>query len=176
LFCEALDDFILKILILSACVSIGLEVGLAKPEDRGTAWIEGFAILVAVAVCASVAAGNNYQKEKQFLELNSVADEKKRVTVWRNGMPTEIHQDLVLVGDIVAINEGMEIPADGILIESNDITIDESSMTGETNPIIKNILSVCVKKHSSIVSEGGDAEKHAKTSPVVMGGTRALTG
>lgn len=85
LFCEALDDFILKILMLSACVSIGLEVGLADPADRKSAWIEGFAILVAVFVCASVAAGNNYQKEKQFLELNSVADEKKRVTVWRGG-------------------------------------------------------------------------------------------
>ena len=79
----------------------------------------------------------------------------------------------MLVGDIVSITEGMEIPADGILIESNDITIDESSMTGETNPIVKNILSVCVRKQSSNASEG---EKHVATSPVIMGGTRALTG
>lgn len=97
----------MKILILSACVSIGLEVGLADPEDRKTAWFEGFAILVAVAVCAFVAAGNNYQKERQFIELNSVADEKKRVTVWRGGATLEIHQDLVLVGDIVSVVEGM---------------------------------------------------------------------
>lgn len=102
--------------MVSAVVSIGLEVGLAKPEDRNIAWIEGFAILVAVFVCASVAAGNNYQKEKQFIELNSVADGKKKVSVWRGGQLMEIHQDLVLVGDIVGINEGMEIPADGILI------------------------------------------------------------
>lgn len=77
------------------------------------------------------------------------------------------------MGDVVSIVEGMEIPADGILIESNDITIDESSMTGETNPIVKNILSVCVKRNSSIASE---TEKHVATSPVIMGGTRALTG
>ena len=72
-------------MIVSAFVSIGLEVGLADPDHRATAWIEGFAILVAVAVCATVAAVNNYQKEKQFMELNSVADEKKKVTVWRDG-------------------------------------------------------------------------------------------
>ena len=46
-------------------------------------------------------------------------------------------------------------------------------MTGETNPIIKNILSVCVRKQSSNAS---DLEKHVATSPVIMGGTRALTG
>lgn len=62
LMLEALDDFILKILLLAACLSIGLEVGVAAPEDRSTAWIEGFAILIAVFVCATVTAVNNYQK------------------------------------------------------------------------------------------------------------------
>lgn len=69
-------------------------------------------------------AVNNYQKELQFIELNSVADGKKKVTVWRGGELMELHQDLVLVGDLVAVSEGMEIPADGILIEANDITTD----------------------------------------------------
>lgn len=67
LFCQALDDFILKILALSALVSIALQVGLAAPEDRSHAWIEGFAILVAVFICGSVAAFNNYQKELKFI-------------------------------------------------------------------------------------------------------------
>ena len=47
---------------------------------------------------------NNYQKERQFITLNSVADSKKKVTAWRDGSPIEIHQDFVLVGDVVAIN------------------------------------------------------------------------
>ncbi len=42
----------------------------------------------------------------------------------------EIHQDDVLVGDVVNISEGMEVPADAILLESNEITADESAMTG----------------------------------------------
>ena len=59
---------------------------------------------------------NDYQKERQFLKLNSVADEKKKVTVRRNGIVMEVHQDYILVGDIMQISEGMEIPADGILL------------------------------------------------------------
>jgi magnesium-transporting ATPase (P-type) len=62
LLIEALDDFILKILLVAACLSIALEVGMASNEDRKLAWLEGFAILVAVFVCASVTAINNYQK------------------------------------------------------------------------------------------------------------------
>lgn len=74
LFCEALDDFILKILLVAALLSIGLEVGMAPDDERKLAWLEGFAILVAVFVCSMVTAVNNYQKERQFLKLNSVAD------------------------------------------------------------------------------------------------------
>lgn len=61
-----------------------------------------------------------------------------------------IHQDLVLVGDIVNINEGMEIPADGLLFESNEITTDESAMTGEAHHITKNTVAVCINKKKTI--------------------------
>jgi P-type E1-E2 ATPase len=81
-------------------------------------------VLIAVFVCASVTAVNDYQKERQFLKLNEVADEKKKCTVRRDGIIMEIHQDFVLTGDVVTISEGMEIPADGILLISNEITTD----------------------------------------------------
>jgi hypothetical protein len=80
---EALDDFILKILIVSAFVSIILSTATAEPKDRSHAWMEGFAILVAVAVCSLVAATNDYQKEKQFRELNKIADKDKEYAVRR---------------------------------------------------------------------------------------------
>jgi hypothetical protein len=60
LFIGALDDFTMKILIFAALASIAIEVGTAKEEKRSTAWIEGFAILVAVAVCGTVTAVNDY--------------------------------------------------------------------------------------------------------------------
>lgn len=80
--------------------------------------------MVAVSVVGLVTAANNYSKERQFQTLNTVADERKRVTVKRDGNLVEMHQDDVLVGDIVQVNEGMEIPADAILIEANEITTD----------------------------------------------------
>ena len=81
-----MQDFILRILLVVAIVLIIIEVSLAAEEDRQKAWIEGFAILIAVFVCAFVTAFNDYQKERQFLKLNSVADEKKRVTLYRDGV------------------------------------------------------------------------------------------
>jgi len=57
-----LEDFTLRILLVAAVLSIGLETGTAPDEDKKTAWIEGFAILMAVMVCASVTAINDYQK------------------------------------------------------------------------------------------------------------------
>ena len=60
----ALDDFMLKLLIVCAIVIIPVEVGFAKDADeRKIAWVEGFAILVAVAVVSCVGAGSNYAKE-----------------------------------------------------------------------------------------------------------------
>lgn len=86
--------------------------------------------MVAVFVSAIVQAATDYQKERQFQELNQVADSRKKVTLRRNGELLEIHQDDVLVGDVVSLSEGMEIPADGILIQANEVTTDESAMTG----------------------------------------------
>lgn len=60
-------------------------------------------MLVAVLICAIVTAVNDYQKERQFMKLNEVADEKKKVTIKRNGIIMEIHQDYLLVGDIMTI-------------------------------------------------------------------------
>ncbi len=81
--------------------------------------MEGFAILVAVFVCASVTAINDYQKERQFKKLNSVAEEKRKVTVLRNGIAMNIHEDYLLVGDIMNVTGGMEVYADGILLEAS---------------------------------------------------------
>lgn len=68
--------------------------------------ILGFAILVAVFVCAGVTAINDYQKDLQFQKLNSVADSRKQVTVIRGGKHVSLHHSMVLVGDLVQIFEG----------------------------------------------------------------------
>lgn len=74
----------MRILILCSIISIGIEVGMAEEGERATAWIDGFAIMVAVLISSSVQAGNDYQKEKQFQALNKIADDKKMVKIKQN--------------------------------------------------------------------------------------------
>ena len=59
---DALEDFTLRILIVASIITIAVEVGTADADHRSTAWIEGFAILVAVFISALVTAVNDYQK------------------------------------------------------------------------------------------------------------------
>ncbi len=76
--------------------------------------------------------------------MNGVADARKIVSILRNGQVVNLHQSKVLVGDIVILLEGMEIPADGYVLEASELTTDESAMTGETDPIKKTILKNCI--------------------------------
>ena len=82
-------------------------MGTATPEHRGTAWIEGFAVLMAVVISATVTAANDYEKERQFIKLNDVADSRKKATVLREKQLIELHYDHLLVGDVVFLSEGM---------------------------------------------------------------------
>lgn len=74
----ALEDYILRILIVASFVSMSISLG-SDEDHRSTSWIEGFAIFVAVIICSCVQAGNDYQKERQFQKLNQVADDRKKV-------------------------------------------------------------------------------------------------
>jgi hypothetical protein len=63
---EALKDFTLRILLGCSVISIIVNVAFSDPSHRNIAWIEGFAIFLAVIVCSSVAAFNDYRKGLQF--------------------------------------------------------------------------------------------------------------
>lgn len=71
----ALDDFMLKILIGCAVFQLIIEMSTAEPEELSHKWIEGFAILLAVAVVSLVGAGSDYKKEGQFLKQQSIAEQ-----------------------------------------------------------------------------------------------------
>ena len=78
----ALDDFMLKLLLVCATVIIPVEVGFAHDEtERKTAWIEGFVIYVAVAVVSLVSAGSDYSKEGQFLSNLATEDKARMVSI-----------------------------------------------------------------------------------------------
>jgi len=133
---------------------------------------------LAVAIVGLVTAVNNYSKERQFRKIKGEAEKSKIVTAMRDGAIKNMHQNDVLVGDIVEISEGMEIPADAIVLEANDLSTDESAMTGESEPVAKATLGQCVSKKNELESQGdrNTSDKHEVPSPVLMSGTKVLTG
>ncbi|KAK3932602.1 Plasma membrane calcium-transporting ATPase 3 [Frankliniella fusca] len=157
---EALQDVTLIILECAALVSLGLafyspadEIG--PEEDEGKhGWIEGLAILISVIVVVLVTAFNDYTKERQFQGLQSRIEGENKVNVIRQGELKQIPTGDIVVGEICQIKYGDLLPADGILIQSNDLKMDESSLTGESDHVKK-------------------SEKH---NPFVLSGTQVMEG
>lgn len=139
---NALSDKTLLILILAACISIGVgiyeDIEKARTGDPGYvgSWVEGIAILVAVVVVVLVNSINDWKKEKQFRKLNDKKDDRE-VQVVRNGIQQQISIFDLVVGDVALLNTGDVIPADGIFIEGHNLKCDESGMTGESDAIKK---------------------------------------
>ncbi|XP_054976089.1 plasma membrane calcium-transporting ATPase 3 isoform X2 [Sorex araneus] len=150
---EALQDVTLIILEVAAIVSLGLSFYAppgeeseacgnvsAGAEDEGEAeagWIEGAAILLSVICVVLVTAFNDWSKEKQFRGLQSRIEQEQKFTVIRNGQLLQIPVAALVVGDIAQVKYGDLLPADGVLIQGNDLKIDESSLTGESDHVRK---------------------------------------
>lgn len=174
---NTLEDFILRILIVAGIASIIINE-IIEADHRETAWIEGFAILVAVFLVVIVTVLNDMKKEKEFQNLNDQAESGKKITVIRDGQE---HEDMklteVLVGDIIQLKAGMEIAGDGILVEGFTLALDESSMTGETKPMNKDSLGKCLEKKHNLEKQGIEKlSHHAIPSIIIMSGTRVLAG
>ncbi|XP_053083049.1 plasma membrane calcium-transporting ATPase 4 isoform X5 [Pangasianodon hypophthalmus] len=152
---EALQDVTLIILEIAAIISLGLSFyhpqgddsnacgqAAGGVEDEGEAqagWIEGAAILFSVIIVVLVTAFNDWSKEKQFRGLQSRIEQEQKFTVIRKGQVIQIPVAEIVVGDIAQIKYGDLLPADGILIQGNDLKIDESSLTGESDQVKKSL-------------------------------------
>ncbi|XP_054843698.1 plasma membrane calcium-transporting ATPase 1 isoform X1 [Eublepharis macularius] len=149
---EALQDVTLIILEIAAIVSLGLSfyqppggnealcgtVSVGEEEEEGeTGWIEGAAILLSVVCVVLVTAFNDWSKEKQFRGLQSRIEQEQKFTVIRGGQVIQIPIADIVVGDIAQVKYGDLLPADGVLIQGNDLKIDESSLTGESDHVKK---------------------------------------
>ncbi|XP_028520017.1 plasma membrane calcium-transporting ATPase 2 isoform X2 [Apis cerana] len=143
---EALQDVTLIILEVAALVSLGLsfyhpaddeEKPLIDEDEAKYGWIEGAAIFISVILVVIVTASNDYSKEKQFRGLQSRIEGEHKFSVIRQGEVKQISVADIVVGDICQIKYGDLLPADGILIQSNDLKVDESSLTGESDHVKK---------------------------------------
>lgn len=105
--------------------------------------------------------------------MNELAESGKVVAIVRDGkLNQEMNISDVMVGDVLFLRGGIEIPGDGVVIEANSVKIDESSLTGETEAMDKNVFEYCMKKKEK------ESEYHMHTLPsmVVLSGTKVLTG
>eukprot|EP00008_Paramoeba_atlantica_P013334 CAMPEP_0201482814 /NCGR_PEP_ID=MMETSP0151_2-20130828/7063_1 /ASSEMBLY_ACC=CAM_ASM_000257 /TAXON_ID=200890 /ORGANISM="Paramoeba atlantica, Strain 621/1 / CCAP 1560/9" /LENGTH=967 /DNA_ID=CAMNT_0047865677 /DNA_START=47 /DNA_END=2950 /DNA_ORIENTATION=- len=136
LWWEAMQDTTLIILCIAAAVSLVIGIIVPEDEEEGGSWIEGLAILLAVLLVSCVTATNEYKQEGQFRELNKVKEDKE-VKVIRGGRQREVRIAQIFVGDIVIIDCGDQIPSDGIIVQSDELTVDESVMTGEPDSLPK---------------------------------------
>lgn len=146
---EALQDTTLIILIICAVISLLLsfyhdssqipDEEYSQIKEPNVEWIEGTAILIAVIVVVLVTAFNDWSKERQFRGLQSKIDSDKKISVLRNGQIEQLPVKDILVGDICQIFYGHLVPADGLVVESNDLKVDESTLTGETNLVKKSV-------------------------------------
>ena len=129
---DTFEDTTLIILLIAALLS--LIVGVI--EDSASGWLEGAAILIAILLVIIITACNDYMKYQQFRNLSNLSEGVK-CTVIREGVETELDTTCLLVGDLVKLTPGMQIPADGLVVESFSLQVDESERTGDPTILYK---------------------------------------
>ncbi|KAK3441251.1 hypothetical protein EUGRSUZ_B01472 [Eucalyptus grandis] len=121
------------ILILLVCAGLSLGFGM-KEHGVQEGWYEGGSIFVAVFLVIAVSAFSNYRQETQFDKLSKISNNIK-VNVVRDARPQQTSIFDVVVGDVVLLTIGDQIPADGLFLGGHSLQIDESSMTGESDHV-----------------------------------------
>lgn len=127
-----------------------------------TVFFEPIGIFVAILLATGLAFYFELKADKEFAILNQVNDDEL-VEVIRNGNATQIPKKDVVVGDIVIINTGAEVPADGELLECVSLNVDESTLTGEP---------MC---HKSVDEKDFDPDATYPTNHVLKG-TKVMEG
>jgi len=137
----AYNDFVLWFLTAAAAVSLAVGFYQAfgtprTPSNPPIEWVEGVAILTAIFIIVLVGSVNDWEKERQFTQLNK-KQQDRTVKVIRSATSQVLLISDVLVGDVIHLESGDVIPADGIFIDGYNINCDESSSTGEPHLIHK---------------------------------------
>lgn len=130
-FLQKFRDPLIIILMIAGVLSIGISCyeyfGIGKPVN---VFFEPVGIFIAVLLATGLAFYFEMRAEKEFELLNKVNDDEP-VKVIRNGRLTQVAKKDIVVGDVVILSTGEEVPADGELLEATSLSIDESTLTGE---------------------------------------------
>lgn len=163
-FLEKFEDPIIQILLVAWGLSMVIAgVHCWGPEAKGfSAFLEPLGILFAILLASCVGFAFEVKANKAFEVLNTVNDDIL-VKVIRDGNISQVPRKDVVVGDIVVLETGEEVPADGVLLEAISLQINESTLTGE--PII-----------SKTTNEAEFDSEATYPSNVVMRGTTVVDG
>lgn len=162
-FLEKFTDPLIIILMIAGVLSIGISFYEYFGLNEGfTVFFEPIGIFVAILLATGLAFYFELKADKEFAILNQVNDDEL-VEVIRNCNATQIPKKDVVVGDVVIINTGAEVPADGELLECVSLNVDESTLTGEP---------MC---HKSVDEKDFDPDATSPTNHVLKG-TKVMEG
>ncbi|KAJ5102014.1 hypothetical protein NUU61_004236 [Penicillium alfredii] len=172
----AYNDHVLFLLTGAAVISLALGLyqtfGTAhSPENPPVEWVEGVSILVAIVVIVLAGAANDFQKELKFRKLNRKKQDRN-VWVIRSAQTLEIPISEVVVGDLIHVNPGDIVPADGLLIRGHQVKCDESSATGESEPVDKRPAESLSESSQQETYDG----QHLHTDPFILSHTKVVEG
>ena len=161
LYFEKYQDPMIRILLVAALVSLAL--AFVKQD-----FVETLGIIFAIILATTVGFYFERDAARKFDVLTQLGEEQP-VKVVRDGKVVEIPRREVVVGDVVIVETGDEVPADGRIFESTDLQVDESSLTGEpmTN---KESLPLSPSKERGDSGEAYPKDMLLRSS-MVMGGT-----
>lgn len=155
LYLEKFEDPVVRVLLVAAFFS--LVISIIENE-----YAETIGIIAAILLATGIGFFFEYDANKKFDLLNAVSEDTL-VKVMRNGHVQEIPRKEVVVGDIVLLETGEEVPADGVLLEAVSLQVNESNLTGE--PVV-----------SKTVVEADFDEEATYASNRVLRGTTVVDG
>lgn len=131
-FLEKFEDPIIRILLIAWALSMVIScVHCWGPEQAGfSAFLEPIGIFFAIVLASGIGFIFEVKAARAFEVLNTVNDDVQ-VTVIRDGNVQEVSRKDIVVGDVVVLNTGDEVPADGVLLQAQSLQINESTLTGE---------------------------------------------
>lgn len=167
------NDKVLILLSVAAVISLG--VGLYQTfgqehddDEPRVEWVEGVAIIVAIAIVVIVGSLNDYSKERQFAKLNKKKQDRL-VKVIRCGKTVELSVFDLMAGEVIHLEPGDLVPVDGVLIEGYNVKCDESQTTGESDIITK-------RSGDEVYNAIEGHESLKKMDPFIQSGARIMEG
>ncbi|KAK7316249.1 hypothetical protein VNO77_35130 [Canavalia gladiata] len=150
---EAFKD--VTIIIILACATLSLGFGI-KEHGVKDGWYGGGNIVVALLIVVFLSSIRNFKQNRQFDKLSQVGNDMQ-IDVVRSGMLQQISIFEIVVGDVVCLKIGDQVPADGLFLEGHSLKVDESSMTGESD-----LVEINRQNHPFLLSGTKVADGYAK--------------